>query len=139
DRQSLTPLPPIRTVLVRGRRRQQQTTQVTLETELSESGTLGLYCVDSESSHRWRLEFDIRATLATDRERPTGSGEAAGILDADTVAACGDVIRDAFLAKSPGPNGIVKRLRRTADLDRSAWPPSMLREMWKTLMEVADS
>src|SRR5690606_34288255 len=48
DRQSLTPLPPIRTVLVRGRRTQQQTADVTLETELSEIGTLGLYCVDVE-------------------------------------------------------------------------------------------
>lgn len=138
DPQSLTPLPPIRTVLVRGRRREQQTIEVTLQTELSEIGTLGLYCVDAQSSHRWRLEFDIRATLQTDREVHTGSGEAAGIVDAETVTRCGELIRQAFTAKSPGPDGIVKRLRRAADLDRAAWPPSLLREMWQTLMEVSD-
>lgn len=138
DPQSLTPLPPIRTVLVRGRRRQQQTIEVTLQTELSEIGTLGLYCVDVESSHRWRLEFDIRATLQTDREVHTGSGEAAGIVDAETVARCSAVIREAFTHKSPGPDGIVKRLRRAADLDRAAWPPSLLREMWQSLMDVAE-
>ncbi|WP_164102120.1 hsp70 family protein [Candidatus Laterigemmans baculatus] len=138
DRQALTPLPPIRTVLVRGRRREQQTTEVTIETQLSEIGTLGLYCVDTESSHRWRLEFDIRATLETDREVHTGSGEAAGIVDAETVAACSRVIREAFTEKTPGPDGIAKRLRRAADLDRSQWPPSLLREMWQTLMDVAD-
>lgn len=139
DRQTLTPLPPIRTVLVRGRRREQQTTEVTIETQLSEIGTLGLYCVDTESSHRWRLEFDIRATLETDREVHTGSGEAGGIIDAETVAACSRVIRDAFTETSPGPDGIVKRLRRAADLDRSAWPPSLLRELWQTLMDVSAS
>lgn len=138
DPQSLTPLPPIRTVLVRGRRRGQQTIEVVLETELSEIGTLGLYCVDAESSHRWRLEFDIRATLQSDREAHTGRGEAAGIVDAETVTRCGRVIHEAFTQKSPGPDGIVKRLRRAADLERAAWPPSLLREMWQALMDVAD-
>jgi hypothetical protein len=155
----LSPLPPIRTVLSRGSRRQAQSIAVRIQTELSEIGTLGLYCVDANSGKRWRLEFDIRATLETDRELHRGEGEAAGIVDSETTEACEQVIRAAFTAeptklpKAAGgkdaagkdaggkdgerlpPGKVMQRLRAATQLDRGNWPPSLLREIWRVLLE----
>lgn len=140
DRQSLTPLPPIRTVLSRGKKKERQTIEVHIETELSEIGTLGLYCVDANNGQRWKLEFDIRSTLETDREVHTGRGELAGVVDSETVERCCDILRHAFLpsgANKQGPPGnLWKAMKEATGVDRAAWPPSLLREMWNELMEL---
>ncbi len=67
ERSEMTALPPICTALVRGRRREETQLHVFVESELSEIGTVGMYCVDADSGKRWKLEFDIRSTLETDR------------------------------------------------------------------------
>jgi len=143
DRAELSPLPPIRTVLVRGRQKIAQAIDVRMEAELSEIGTLGLYCADAVGSQRWRLEFDIRSTLQTDREAHGGSGESLGIVDADTLAACEAVIRAAFdrnagASVTAGPGAVAKKLKAAAGMDRSQWPPSLLRGIWHALMDVID-
>lgn len=152
QREQLSPLPPIRTVLKRGRQRSSEQITVRIETGLSEIGTLGLYCVDQDTGKRWKLEFDIRATLETDRALHRGSGEAEGIVDSETADACAAVLRATFGNAGPAgrslpageatvaagepiaPSKVVRKLREAADLDRSAWPPSLLRELWSVLM-----
>src|SRR5690606_6427406 len=104
---------------------------------------LGLYCADAVGSQRWRLEFDIRSTLQTDREAHGGSGESLGIVDADTLAACEAVIRAAFdrnagASVTVGPSAVAKKLKAAAGMDRSQWPPSLLRGIWQALMDVID-
>lgn len=143
DRAELSPLPPIRTVLVRGRQKTAQAIDVRMEAELSEIGTLGLYCAHAVGSQRWRLEFDIRSTLQTDREAHAGSGESLGIVDADTLAACEAVIRAAFdrnagASAAAGPGAVAKKLKAAAGMDRTQWPPSLLRGIWHALMDVID-
>lgn len=143
DRAELSPLPPIRTVLVRGRQKTAQAIDVRMEAELSEIGTLGLYCAEAVGSQRWRLEFDIRSTLQTDREAHVGSGESLGIVDADTLAACEAVVRSAFdrsagASATAGPGAVAKKLKAVAGMDRSQWPPSLLRGIWHALMDVID-
>lgn len=144
DRAELSPLPPIRTVLTRGKKRAQQTIDVRIETELSEIGTLGLFAVDAESGQRWRLEFDIRATLETDREAHTGSGESQGIVDNETVEQCLDAVRATFGTPDElavhntdpvAPGKITRQLRLAAGMDRPDWPPSLLRDVWQGLLD----
>ncbi len=139
-----TALPPICTALVRGRQREQATVRVVVESELSEIGTVGLYCVASETGKRWKLEFDIRSTLETDREAHQGSGEAAGIVDSETVAACEQIAAAVFGPVGAGgdagqaaikPSRFVHKLQGTIDLPRSDWPPSLLRGLWQTLLD----
>lgn len=143
DRGELSPLPPIRTVLSRGKQKSNRTIHVRMESELSEIGTLGLFCAESESGKRWRLEFDIRSTLQTDREAHLGAGESFGIVDSDVLAACDAVIRKAFdrqagaSAKS-GPGSLAKRLKEATGIDRTQWPPSLLRGIWQSLMAVSE-
>ncbi len=140
DRGEAAPLPPICTALVKGKKRHQdETFRVMIEAELSEIGTVGIYCVALDSGGRWRLEFDIRSTLETDRDAHDAVGEAAGIIDSDTVAQCataiesvfGDVPRD----RLEKPGRLVKRLQCITGAHRSEWPPSLLRDQWQALLD----
>ena len=107
-----------------------------VESELSEIGTVGMYCVDADHGKRWKLEFDIRSTLETDRGAHEGTGEAAGIVDTDTVAACADAIALTFGDNAEiKPNQIVKKLQTLTETSRNGWPPSLLRELWQFLVD----
>ncbi|MCO8121667.1 hsp70 family protein [Stieleria sp. TO1_6] len=132
----MSPLPPICTALVRGRRREETQLNVVIESELSEIGTIGMYCADPAGGKRWKLEFDIRSTLETDRSAHQGDGETAGILDAETVEACADAIAQTF-GDDPilKPNQIVKRLETLTELGRNDWPPTLIRELWQFLVD----
>ena len=139
DRTEMSPLPPICTALVQGKNRIDDEVEVVIEAELSEIGTIGLFCVDTKSNKRWRLEFDIRSTLETDREAHTGSGEASGIIDAETIQGCGQAIASVFSStdretRQP-PNKLVKTLQSVSELSRHRWPPSLLRDLWQVLIE----
>lgn len=131
-----TPLPPICTALKLSRKSVESTIDVFVEAELSEIGTVGLYCVDAESGKRWKLEFDIRSTLETDRSAHAGGGEAAGIVDAETTAHCQQLVESVFAndAESP-PAKLIKSIQRETESSRHRWPPSLLREMWRSLSE----
>jgi hypothetical protein len=136
ERSEMSALPPICTALVRGRRREETQLHVFVESELSEIGTVGMYCVDADSGRRWKLEFDIRSTLETDRGAHEGSGEAAGIVDTDTVTACADAIAATFGETTAiKPNQIVKKLQAITETSRNSWPPSLLRELWQFLVD----
>ncbi|MFK8115598.1 MAG: Hsp70 family protein [Rubripirellula sp.] len=140
DRKETTPLPPICTALVLGKKRQDAEIRVVIESELSEIGTVGLFCVDPETGKRWRLEFDIRSTLETDREAHQGTGEAAGIVDSDTVAECAGAVKAVFGEPTADqapvqPSALVKRLHSITEMHRDKWPPSLLREQWQILFD----
>ncbi|QDS96723.1 Chaperone protein DnaK [Roseimaritima multifibrata] len=134
-----TPLPPICTALVQKRRRKETTLRVLVEAELSEIGTVGLHCVDPVSGQRWKLDFDIRSTLETDRTAHQGGGEAAGIVDSETVSQCEEQIASVFASDWKGdsqpPSRLVKALQSILEQPRAAWPPSLLRSFWQTLFD----
>ncbi|WP_231743880.1 Hsp70 family protein [Stieleria neptunia] len=137
DPNEMSALPPICTALVRGRRREETELSVFVESELSEIGTVGMYCVDAEHGKRWKLEFDIRSTLETDRDAHTGSGETAGIVDSETVEACADAIESTFGAEPDiKPNQIVKRLESITETSRNDWPPTLIRELWQFMADL---
>ena len=136
DRREASSLPPICTALIRGKRRDQANLQVFIEAELSEIGTVGLFCVDAETGKRWRLEFDIRSTLETDRDAHLGAGEAAGIVDDAIVSQCASKIAHVFAEDGQAkPNRLVKTLQAVTEMKRNAWPPSLLRELWQFLID----
>lgn len=131
-----TPLPPICTALVRGRKREAERLDVVLEAELSEIGTVGIFCADTKSSKRWKLEFDIRSTLETDRTAHEGGAETAGIVDAESQQQCAVLIEQTFgPAPSLKPNRLVKSLQGVLETSKANWPPTLLREIWQVLLE----
>lgn len=147
DEKEMTALPPIHTALQHRQRRDQSTMQIVIETQLSEIGTIGVYCVEqaktddaagrtSANAKRWKLEFDIRATLETDREAHQGRGESSGIVDEETMQACRHEIESVFRSGGEHPSQLIKRLQSTLELRRDEWPPVLLRGIWESLMAV---
>ncbi len=129
-------LPPIVTALQIGKRKESKQLRVMLESTLSEIGTVEIWCVDLESKRRWKLEFDIRSTLETDRESHDSQGEAAGIVDSETVQRCEQEIAAVFSGAATGspPAKLVQRLQEVTEQSRESWPPSLLRQLWQVLV-----
>ncbi|MEM1226190.1 MAG: Hsp70 family protein [Planctomycetota bacterium] len=138
DPNELTPLPPIQTALRDRKRKNEQTIDVVLESELTEIGTVDLYCVQAthaESARRWKLNFDIRGTLETDRGDHGGLGESEGVLDEGTIDVCRDIIASVFGDGKERPSRLMKRLQEALGQSRDGWPPVLLRQMWSSLLE----
>jgi molecular chaperone DnaK (HSP70) len=142
DPQLLRPLPPIRTVLTSGRRKSQaEIIPVTLHAQLSEIGTLELWCREASGDRQWQLQFDVRAAAGTRvAETPRAASGATGedVLDASTLAVCGRLIHETFTSTKPGtePEGLMKRLEQVTEMPRTAWPSTVLRRFWEAQMAV---
>ncbi len=129
-------LPPICTVLGQSKRREVKTIRVVIQSELSEIGTVAMWCVEPESGRRWQLDFDIRSTLETDREAHRGQGESAGIVDHETIQASAAAIERVFGPHANlAPNQLIAALQEITQCKRDAWPPSLLRSLWQTLID----
>ncbi|NLE38536.1 MAG: Hsp70 family protein, partial [Pirellulaceae bacterium] len=136
DRERMTPLPPIRTVLRKRRKSDPDEIAVHLYASLSEIGTLELWCGEIDGPGRWRLEFDIRSAVQTDRAAHQSAAEAEGVLDESAWESCGTLICDTF-----GPTGgqkparLVKQLVAALGMGRQQWPTSLLRRIWELLLQ----
>lgn len=136
DREQMSSLPPIRTVLQAGKKGAANSVAVQLHARLTEIGTLELWCGELESGRRWRLQFDVRAATETERSGHLGEGESAGFIDEATLESCRALIRRTYTRGGPKPEVLVKSLDELAGMPRGEWPASLLRGLWETLMEV---
>jgi molecular chaperone DnaK (HSP70) len=134
DPEQLRELAPIRTVIQVRRREETKSLDVTLQTHLSEIGTLEIGCAEIEGERKWRLQFDVRAATQTDAASKMTSAESIGLADDSLAAACGEVIFNVF-AGGTHPDQLMKQLAEAAGLSRGDWPPSLLRRMWEVLIE----
>ncbi len=57
---SLTPLPPLHTVIQFGKKAKGTSVPVKVEARYAEAGTLSLCCRSTRSIHRWRFQFQLR-------------------------------------------------------------------------------
>lgn len=136
DWEQLTPLPPIRTVLRTRKREQTGLLEVVLHAQLTEIGTLELWCSEPEGRHRWRLEFDVRCATQTDVSAHQSAAEAEGFLDESVWQGCREAIEAVFGPQGQAkPAGLVKQLAQVIGTGRDQWPASLLRRMWEVLME----
>lgn len=137
DREQMTPLPPIRTVLRKRKKGEAETISVTLHARLTEIGTLDLWCAEQDGRGQWRLQFDIRSATETDVAAHEATAEREGFIDEETWRQSHELIVATF---GPGgsepPEGLVKRLTAATELNRKLWPTSFLRRMWETLLEL---
>jgi hypothetical protein len=137
DREQMTPLPPIRTVLKTRRKRDVETLSVNLHARLTEIGTLDLWCSQTAGRGSWRLQFDVRSATQTDVAAHESAAEQEGFVDESTWEEMETLIRGTF---GPGgndkPEGLVKRLNRASGMNRKLWPASLLRRVWETLVDV---
>ena len=81
DREQITPLPPIRTVLRTRKKGEAETISVNLHARLTEIGTLDLWCSEVEGRRSWRLQFDVRSATQTDLAAHETAAEGEGFVD----------------------------------------------------------
>jgi hypothetical protein len=137
DREQMTPLPPIRTVLKTSRKGESGSVSVDLHARLTEIGTLDLWCSETEGRRSWRLVFDVRSATQTDIAAHQSAAESEGFVDEAIWRECRARIERTF---GPGgkdsPEGLVKRLAAAVGVSKNQWPTSLLRRMWEALMEM---
>ncbi|MCA9153751.1 MAG: Hsp70 family protein [Planctomycetales bacterium] len=139
DREQMTPLPPIRTVLKTGRKKQAETVDVRLHTRLTEIGTLDLWLSEVGGERSWRLQFDVRSATQTDVAAHESAAEQQGVLDETAWKAAFDQLTTVFgQSGAEKPDGLNRRLTDALESPRDEWPPSLLRRMWEALMELSD-
>lgn len=136
-REELSVLPAVRTILKPSSRRDgAKDIEVTLHAKLTEIGTLELWCSQRDGPGRWRLEFDVRSAVQTDRTPHEAIAEREGYLEESLAEEALSLIDAVF---APGgtepPGGLFKKMSEVTRLNRRDWPSSFLRRIWQRLME----
>ncbi len=148
DIEAMTAMPPIRTVLEMGDRKQQQVVPVVLESELSEIGTLSMNLVvaqpeasdnPSKSSipkTSWKLEFDVRIAPSSNATAPAQESGVIETAQSSSILAAMQAMENVFGdAPTVLPKQGVAYLSERIGLSRRDWSSTLLREMWRFLVE----
>jgi hypothetical protein len=137
DREQMTPLPPIRTVIRSGSKGETGRVPIQLHARLTEIGTLDLWCSSLDQNRRWKLQFDVRSTTQSDIAPHAGAGEREGFVDEAVWERCHELIGRTFGPQgTDDPESLVNRLAEAIGSDRRDWPASLLRRLWEALVEV---
>ncbi len=134
---SLTPLPPLQTVIQFGKKGGKTRIPVQIEASYTEIGTLAVWCRSKVSNHRWQLRFKLRDqnTVAEVEERE--------VFDEALVQKAQAEVRALFTPdqhQTPQEqieafNQIVKKISRIVERSKSAWPLGLLRALGDQLLE----
>jgi DNA-K related protein/Hsp70 protein len=155
DPATLVELPPITTVLRYGRSLQARGVRVRLRSQLTETGTLELWCLAQTTGHRWRMSFDLRGAVrdaGAVAGAPSGpqeddgadaGGAASGppsrraelVVDPERIAAACSLLEACFgPAGAVDPVGLTRSLEETLGAAKDAWPLACIRELWDALI-----
>ena len=111
DREQMTPLPPIRTVLKTDKKGKAENISVDLHARLTEVGTLDLWCGETGGRRSWRLQFDVRSATQTDVAAHQTAAEREGFLDEAIWEEARKLIESTFGPEGQDrPEKLVKRL-----------------------------
>jgi molecular chaperone DnaK (HSP70) len=136
DREQMTPLPPIRTVLRTRRKSERGAIDVELHARLLEIGVLDLWCSEVGGARSWRLQFDVRSATQTDVAAHQTAAETEGMLDESLWEECRRLLHDTFSDGNGDPRTLVKRLIEASGMERDEWPTSLLRRIWEELISL---
>jgi molecular chaperone DnaK (HSP70) len=139
-RDTVSELPPIRTVLRFGKKLAATTLPVHIQSHLTEIGTLEVWCRSLRTDHRWRLQFAVRDQRAVvDGDEGEAEHDVELALSAERVDAAAAVLRGTFPADESPPSGDPVRLGRALEdalgAGKDAWPLSTIRPLWDVLWE----
>ncbi|MCD6306372.1 MAG: hsp70 family protein [Deltaproteobacteria bacterium] len=131
--ETLTPLPPLSTVIKFGKKAGETVVPVEVNADYTEMGTLAVWCRSIQSPHRWRLQFQLRqkdaAPVAQDR----------AVFEEAVVEEVLKAVRNAFPAK--GGRQEAARLPKTIvgilDRPRDSWPLGLIRRIADELLALS--
>ncbi len=134
---SVTPLPPVETVIQFGEKGAARNIPVHIEVEYTEIGTVVLWCRSLVSTHRWQLQFQLRKVEAALDIPDTGR-----VLDAALMETALDTVTAVLSEKKAGPAekkklaGLVQALTDLTGMSREKWPVSFLRALADRLIDL---
>jgi hypothetical protein len=87
---------------------------------------------------RWRLAFDLRSTVETDRVAHRGTLEQSGIVDNELIDTVVEIIQSSFSSEATpdASKNLIKNLAAAIGIPRYEWKPSLLRAMWQALIDI---
>jgi len=132
---TLTPMPQLQTVIQFGQKGKQTAIPVAIEAEYTEMGVLALWCRSLSSTHRWRLQFQLR-----DSEAPAEVGDME-VFESEVVEAAKSVVHRVF-AKDAVPSllpGAAKEIARTVQRPKEKWPLGFIRELADELLALVEA
>ncbi len=129
---SLTPLPPIQTVVQYGKKGVKTAIPVQIEAAYTEMGTLALWLQSCVSSHRWQLQFQLRESAAS-----PAAGSDEDVFDETVVAEVCEKVRKAFTDKSDSAlrDTLAKEITELIERSRERWPLGLIRAMADVLLD----
>jgi molecular chaperone DnaK (HSP70) len=129
--ESLTPMPPVRTVIEFGKKGEGTQIPVHLEAMYTEMGTLSLWCRSRASNHRWQLQFQLRDAVPT-----PGSVSDEVVIEASVVEAARNRIRQLFTNEIDRErlDALVKDVAEIVDRKKEHWPLSFIRTLADDLL-----
>jgi DNA-K related protein len=137
DSEQMTFLPPIRTAIRTRKKEDQGLIPVHVHGKLTEIGTLELWCSEVHGERSWKLQFDIRSSTQTDIIATQAVGNEAGLLDETQWQVAWQELQQTFIVEGTAiPETLPKRLADALQMERHAWPPSLLRRMWEALIDL---
>ena len=140
DTQSMSAMSPIRSVLELGNRRLQKSVPVVLVTELSEIGTLAMRLVLNSPTDldppSWKLEFDVRGNTQAEVRANDADAEISETSQSTMIETAMGAMNGVF-GENPTvlPKDGLNHLTEHIGQSRREWSPSLLREMWRFLMD----
>jgi molecular chaperone DnaK (HSP70) len=140
ERESLTELPPIRTVLRFGKKLDARKIPVHVMVHLTEVGTLEVWCRSLTTDHRWRLQFQLRdqGTVPDDAEE-SQQAEAESVISETQLTAALEALRSVFPAGNAtgtgDPVSLTRMLEERMGTGKDAWPIAAIRKLWDALWE----
>ncbi len=128
---SLSPLPPIQTIVQFGKKGVKTSIPVTIEADYTEIGSLALWCRSLASNHRWRLQFQLRGALSG------FSVAESEVFDEDSVRAACSAIAKAFQSGSSNAErtNLIKELAGLVERPKEKWPLSFIRRLCDDLLD----
>jgi molecular chaperone DnaK (HSP70) len=128
--ETLTALPSIQTIIQFGQNGAKKEIPVQVEAEFSEMGVLFLWCRSLSSSHRWRLQFQLRDT---DGKPEVFDSE---VFDSAIIDAAVSDIHSAFSATTDPALLIqlMKTISKTVGRTKEKWPLALIRRLADELL-----
>lgn len=143
-------LPPLVTVLKYGKKGAQKEIPVNVRATVTAIGTLELFCVSSQSPHRWRLQFDLRAQEKAKakntpqenviegvrvKQKQSTQEKALSPADQKAIEEAGKVLKEFFDGSKKGMS-LTKVLQDLIGMEKNLWTLPLLRAITDILLKL---
>jgi hypothetical protein len=134
---------PLITVLRYGKKSRQAELTVRLKVNLTEVGTLELWCESLKTDHRWRLGFQLRGAEAQDEEIEQASEETETVIAEEAIDSAARLIRavfgderNAMAGEQTTPESLVGKIEAMLGYGKDGWPMAAIRNLCDVILEV---